>query len=79
MGANMTRRLLAGGHDCVVFDRAAERVAELAEEGATGASSLEELVGKLDAPRALWLMVPGGRGRRRRSTTSSPCSSPATS
>jgi len=60
MGANMTRRLLAGDHDCVVFDRASERVSELAGEGATGASSLEDLIGKMDAPRALWLMVPAG-------------------
>jgi 6-phosphogluconate dehydrogenase len=60
MGANMSRRLLAGGHECVVFDVSADRVAELAGEGATGASSLPELVTKLRPPRALWIMLPAG-------------------
>jgi 6-phosphogluconate dehydrogenase len=58
MGANMVRRLLAGGHSCVVFDRSAQAVMELAAEGATAASSLADLVAKLDRPRAVWLMVP---------------------
>ena len=58
MGANMVRRLLKGGHSCTVFDRSAEAVAALASEGATGATSLAELVAGLDKPRALWLMVP---------------------
>ena len=58
MGANMVRRLMKGGHRCVVFDRSAEAVAQLAQEGATGAASLADLVAKLDQPRALWLMVP---------------------
>ncbi len=58
MGANMVRRLLKGGHECVVFDRSAAAVAELVEEKATGAASLAELVQKLAAPRAVWLMVP---------------------
>lgn len=58
MGANMVRRLMKGGHRCVVFDRSAEAVANLAQEGATGAASLADLVAKLDKPRALWLMVP---------------------
>jgi 6-phosphogluconate dehydrogenase len=58
MGANMVRRLIAHGHDCVVFDRAPEAVAELAREGASGTSSLAELVARLAKPRALWLMVP---------------------
>jgi 6-phosphogluconate dehydrogenase len=58
MGANMVRRLLRGGHDCVVFDMSQKAVAELVREKATGASSLQELVQKLQKPRALWLMVP---------------------
>ena len=58
MGANMTRRLIQGGHECVVFDRAPQVVATLAEEHATAAVSLADLVGKLKAPRAIWLMVP---------------------
>jgi 6-phosphogluconate dehydrogenase len=58
MGANMVRRLMSGGHSCVVFDRSQEAVKGLAAEGASGASSLEEFVRKLDKPRAVWLMVP---------------------
>jgi 6-phosphogluconate dehydrogenase len=58
MGANMVRRLALGGHDCVVFDRAAAAVQALAKEGATGAASLADQVAKLAKPRALWLMVP---------------------
>ena len=58
MGANMVRRLLKGGHDCVVFDVSPKAVDELAKEGATGAASLRDLVAKLQKPRALWLMVP---------------------
>jgi 6-phosphogluconate dehydrogenase len=58
MGANMVRRLIRAGHECVVYDLSAESVAALAGEGATGASSLEEFVGKLTVPRAVWLMVP---------------------
>jgi 6-phosphogluconate dehydrogenase len=61
MGGNMVRRLMQrGGHEAVVYDLDAENVAELAKEGATGASSLEDLVGKLRPPRAVWLMVPAG-------------------
>ncbi len=60
MGGNMVRRLLRGGHHCVVFDRAPEAVAELAKEGAVGASSLADLAAKLDAPRTVWLMLPAG-------------------
>src|SRR5271156_4570580 len=58
MGANMVRRLIKGGHDCVVFDMSAQAVTELAAESAVGASSLADLVKKLAKPRAVWLMVP---------------------
>ncbi len=58
MGANMVRRLMRGGHECVVYDRATDAVKQLAGEGAVGASSLEEFVNKLQVPRAIWLMVP---------------------
>ncbi|HEY5348201.1 MAG TPA: decarboxylating 6-phosphogluconate dehydrogenase [Candidatus Lustribacter sp.] len=58
MGANMVRRLMRGGHTCVVYDRSAGAVAELGKEGATGASALKDFVGKLTPPRAIWLMVP---------------------
>jgi 6-phosphogluconate dehydrogenase len=60
MGANIVRRLQRAGHTCVVFDHDATAVSALAAEGATGASSLADLVTKLDAPRAVWLMVPAG-------------------
>lgn len=60
MGANMVRRLLKGGHECVVFDRSATAVEELVSERATGAASLVELVGQLKAPRAIWMMIPAG-------------------
>jgi 6-phosphogluconate dehydrogenase len=58
MGANMVRRLLNGGHQCVVFDAAAKAVEEVAKQGATGAATLADFVGKLDKPRTVWLMVP---------------------
>ena len=58
MGANMVRRLLRGGHDCVVFDRSPKAVGELVQEKAIGAASLAEFVQKLAKPRAVWLMVP---------------------
>ena len=58
MGANMARRLLAGGHQCVVFDRSPKAIEELTMEKAIGASSLADLVKKLTTPRAVWLMVP---------------------
>jgi 6-phosphogluconate dehydrogenase len=58
MGANMVRRLLKGGHQCVVFDRFPKAVTELAQEKAVGTSSLADLVSKLSKPRAVWLMVP---------------------
>jgi 6-phosphogluconate dehydrogenase len=58
MGANMVRRLLKGDHECVVFDRSPKAVEELTKENAVGAIDLKDLVKKLKAPRALWLMVP---------------------
>ena len=58
MGANMVRRLLAAGHTCVVYDRSPEAVAALEQHGAVGASSLADMVAKLEPPRALWLMLP---------------------
>jgi 6-phosphogluconate dehydrogenase len=58
MGANMVRRLMRDGHECVVFDLNPDSVGALAAEGATGADSLEMLVGSLMAPRAIWVMVP---------------------
>src|SRR5206468_2296538 len=60
MGANMVRRLLKGGHDCVVFDRSPKAVEELVHEKAIGAANLEDFVNKLETPRAVWLMVPAG-------------------
>ena len=60
MGANMARRLMRDGHECVVYDLDRDAVAELVSEGATGASDLAELVSQLRAPRAVWVMVPCG-------------------
>src|SRR6201991_1732697 len=58
MGANMVRRLIKNGHDCVVFDRSREAVDQLVKEKAVGANSLADFVKKLDSPRVVWLMVP---------------------
>jgi 6-phosphogluconate dehydrogenase len=58
MGANMVRRLIKGGHHCVVYDLFPKAVEELAKEKATGATSLEDFAKKLEKPRAVWLMVP---------------------
>ncbi len=58
MGASMTRRLLAAGHRCVVYDRSEQAVQALQAAGAQGAASLDEMIALLEAPRALWLMVP---------------------
>ena len=60
MGANMVRRLMAGGHDCVVFDLSPDNVKALVSEGASGGTTLDEFVGKLQKPRAAWVMVPAG-------------------
>jgi len=58
MGANMVRRLIGGGHDCVVFDVSPKAVAQMTKERATGASSLADFARKLERPRTVWLMVP---------------------
>ena len=60
MGANMVRRLMRGGHHCVVFDRDPEPVHRLVAEGAVGAGSLDDLISRLSPPRAIWMMVPAG-------------------
>ena len=60
MGANMAQRLMRGGHKVVGFDPAAEARSALEQKGASSAASLQELVGKLTAPRVIWLMVPAG-------------------
>lgn len=61
MGANMVRRLMAGGHGCVVYDTDPDQVAALAGEGAVGADSIRALVDALDAPRNVWIMIPVDR------------------
>ncbi|HVN03489.1 MAG TPA: decarboxylating 6-phosphogluconate dehydrogenase [Bryobacteraceae bacterium] len=58
MGANMVRRLMRGGHECVVWDQSQDSVHKMANEGAVGASSLDDFLHKLAAPRAVWMMVP---------------------
>ena len=60
MGANMVRRLIRGGHNCVVFDMSPKSVQELVKENAVGSSSLQDFVGRLTKPRAIWLMIPVG-------------------
>ena len=60
MGANIVRRLMQGGHECVVYDLSPAAVQQLGQEGATGATSLDDFVAKLVTPRAIWVMVPAG-------------------
>jgi 6-phosphogluconate dehydrogenase len=60
MGANMAVRLMSGGHNCVAYDRDPDRVAHVAEQGAIPAKSIVDLVDKLQPPRVIWLMLPGG-------------------
>src|SRR5947208_14142153 len=62
MGANMARRLIKKGHDCVVFVRLPKTVSELVQENAVGAASLPDLVKKLEKPGAVWQMVPAAVG-----------------
>ncbi len=69
MGANMVRRLMKGGHECVVTDLNAEAVASMAREGAAGATSLQDLVAALRPPRAVWVMVPAGAATEQTVTT----------
>jgi 6-phosphogluconate dehydrogenase len=69
MGGNIVRRLMKNGHTAVVYDKDAKAVSGLASEGATGGSSLEDFVKKLDKPRAVWVMLPAGaRSPKPRST-----------
>jgi 6-phosphogluconate dehydrogenase len=58
MGANMVRRLIPGGHECLVFERSPAAVTALVQDGASGAISPGDLAGQLGRPRAVWLMVP---------------------
>src|ERR1041384_7852024 len=60
MGANMVRRLMRGGHECVAWDANPDNVKKIGEEGAKGADSLDDFVAKLTKPRAIWIMVPAG-------------------
>src|SRR3977135_2216448 len=60
MGANMVRRLMRGGHECVVWDMNPNNVKQLGSEGATESESLDDFIGKLTVPRAIWIMVPAG-------------------
>ncbi len=60
MGANMVRRLMQGGHECIVFDISPQAVQQLVAQGAIGASSQEDFVARMSSPRAIWLMVPAG-------------------
>src|SRR5438105_5830948 len=60
MGANLVRRLMRGGHECVVYDVSPDAVQRLSQEGAVGARSLDDFVEKLTLPRAAWVMVPAG-------------------
>ena len=61
MGMNMTRRLIRGGHNVVVWNRTQEKVKQMEEEGAIGSATIEDLVMKLDAPRIVWIMLPAGK------------------
>src|SRR6202158_1597927 len=65
MGANMVRRLMRGGHECVVFDLSADNVKQLVSEGATGSTSLDDFISKLKQPRAVWIMVPAGNATKK--------------
>src|SRR5262249_57944759 len=60
MGANLVRRLMRDGHECVVYDVSPDVVAQLESEGAIGSTSLEDFATKLEQPRAAWVMIPAG-------------------
>ena len=60
MGGNMVRRLMQGGHTCIVYDRSADATRALAGEGAVASSTLDEFLSQLTAPRVVWLMLPAG-------------------
>jgi 6-phosphogluconate dehydrogenase len=70
MGGNMTARLQRSGHEVVAFDPSPDAVSKATQTGASGASSLEDLVGQLQTPRVVWLMIPAARSRKRRSRRS---------
>jgi 6-phosphogluconate dehydrogenase len=85
MGGNMVRRLMHGGHTCVVYDRSADSVRALAGEGASGVTSLDDFIAKLTTPRVVWLMVPAAAVdaaladlEPRRATSSSTAETPST-
>jgi 6-phosphogluconate dehydrogenase len=61
MGGNIVRRLMRNGHTCVVYDRSADAVGALTKEGATGSTGLADFVGKLSAPKVVWVMLPAGK------------------
>ncbi|PKK90765.1 MAG: 6-phosphogluconate dehydrogenase (decarboxylating) [Candidatus Wallbacteria bacterium HGW-Wallbacteria-1] len=61
MGLNMARRLINGGHDVIAWNRSADKIMEAEESGATGAESIEKMVGMLEAPRTIWIMLPAGK------------------
>src|SRR5215470_9114850 len=61
MGANMVRRLMRAGHECVVWDLSADNVNAIASEGAIAAKSAGDLIARLNKPRAVWIMVPAGQ------------------
>jgi 6-phosphogluconate dehydrogenase len=61
MGGNIVRRLMRNGHTCVVYDRSADAVSALTKEGATGSTGLADFVGKLSAPKVVWVMLPAGK------------------
>ena len=73
MGANIVRRLMRDGHECVVYDVNEAAIAQLESEGATGARSLAEFAAKLTAPRAAWIMVPAAITRRHRRRARGAC------
>lgn len=75
MGGNMVRRLMRGGHQCFVFDLNPESVQALEAEGAVGARSIEDLIEKLEKPRAVWVMVPAGEPTEKTVDTLSKCMS----